>query len=435
MNNKINLFDYFIYAILILIFISYFLGFYFREISNGAGHGDLELHIWPLLIDLQYNYLDTIENYSDYKEATFPFFHTLQYFFNPFIETVFEYTLSNTIFNLTILLVFFYYLSKKRVFGNKDTFKFLLPFLFLLSPWYRSTSYWGMTENLAILFFIPTCHYFNEFIFNKNNLKSNIFLTIFISLTIYSRQQYIYLVFSHLIILFLIDKNFKNIYLSILIYSVLSIPGLVTYYSWDVHKDFDNAMYAINQDIYTFKNILLNIPKLSSILFFYLIPILIINSKYIYKTLNKKLFLISFIIIYSVEFYLFQNLEYKTQGGGFIIKFYKIFLNENNYFLIFISSLFFSIIVSYIKKINKEFIIIICCLFLIIGSSTYIYQEWFDPLYIVIFYILLPKSLILKLNLNKFYASITLLIWQIMILTTSIIYYHFYLKLPLFYNF
>ena len=68
------------FLLILLILLSYFLGFYIREISNGAGHIDLEHHIWLVLSDLKKDYFQTILNYQNngYGEATFPFFHSFQ---------------------------------------------------------------------------------------------------------------------------------------------------------------------------------------------------------------------------------------------------------------------------------------------------------------------------------------------------------------------
>ena len=43
---------------------AYFLGFYVREISNGAGHTDFQYHIWLLINDFDKNFSDTLKNYS-----------------------------------------------------------------------------------------------------------------------------------------------------------------------------------------------------------------------------------------------------------------------------------------------------------------------------------------------------------------------------------
>ena len=58
-NKKFSLF------LILFILLSYFLGFYVREISNGAGHVDLEHHIWLVITDLKKDYFDTIKNYQE----------------------------------------------------------------------------------------------------------------------------------------------------------------------------------------------------------------------------------------------------------------------------------------------------------------------------------------------------------------------------------
>ena len=264
--------------------------------------------------------------------------------------------------------------------------------------------------------------------------KTNILLTIFLSLTIYSRQQYIYLVFSHLIIILFLDRNLKNIITTLLIYFILSLPGLYTYYLWGVHENLSNATHSF-EDLYSLGNIIQNIPKISSILLFYTIPIIIFNYKNFFNILRKKTFILSFVLIYFIEFLLFKDLKYDTQGGGFIIKFYKIFLNENNYFLIFISSLFFSLAFTVRKEINKEYYLILFFVFITIGLTITLYQEWFDPIYIILYYLLLPNNLISKIRISNQNFLFFLYFWEFMILLIAIIYYHFYLKIPFFYNF
>ena len=105
-----------IYIKLILFFtilFFYFLGFYVREISNGAAHTDLQLHIWIIISDFKSNFLYSFKNYIEYKEGTMPFFHIFQSFVNPFTNNVAEYTLSNTIFNLLIPLIVYFILKNK----------------------------------------------------------------------------------------------------------------------------------------------------------------------------------------------------------------------------------------------------------------------------------------------------------------------------------
>jgi len=101
------------YALIILSIILFFLGFYLREISNGAAHTDFQLHIWLLINDFNENYFYTLKNYLEYKEATFPFYHTIQSLFNPFKSNYVYFSLFNSILNMLILYIFFYFLKKK----------------------------------------------------------------------------------------------------------------------------------------------------------------------------------------------------------------------------------------------------------------------------------------------------------------------------------
>ena len=160
-RNKLSLF------LIFLLLSSYFLGFYLREITNGAGHIDLEHHIWIIINDLRKDYFETIRNYQSYGEATFPFFHTFQSFFNPATENLF-YCLNNTIFNLLIIFIFYKFLKLKRIDFENNFLVSLIPFVILLSPWFRSSSYWGMTENLSFFFLIPSLYFLNLLIQKKN---------------------------------------------------------------------------------------------------------------------------------------------------------------------------------------------------------------------------------------------------------------------------
>jgi len=425
-NNK-NIPIKSLFALLVLIF--YFLGYYIREISNGAGNGDLEHHIWKVIKDLEKDYYLTLKNYLDYGEATFPFFHSIQALFNPFIKTNIEYTFSNTLFNLLIITVFFYYLKKKEIFTSKQNI-ILVSFLILISPWFRSSSYWGMTENMAFFFVIPSLYYLNKMM-QANHFKNDFLLIFFLSLTIYTRQQYVFLVLFHLIYIFM-NYEFKRIIKNLSLYFILSLPGLYTYQLWGVFGNISNATSASHYISIDF--IYKNIIKISTILFFYTIPVMIINLKKSLKLILNKKFFYVFIILTIIELILFKDISFQLKGGGYVVKFNRFFLDNSIYSLIFLSSFYFSILYFLLRK-NINYIIILIFLFIVFGLSDDLYQEWFDPLYIFILYIFLPSKHIKLLNLNKTSSIYLLYIWEFLVLSVAIIYYHYYLEFPFFYYF
>ncbi len=421
--------------ILMLISLSIILfsiGFYLREISNGAAHTDFQLHIWPLVNDFKSDYVATLKNYLNYKEATFPFYHSIQAILNPFKSSYIHFIFSNTILNLFILLTFYYFLKKKISFDNSNLSIFLLPFIFLLSPWFRSTSYWSTTENFALFFLIPACYYLFLLIQNEDNHKTNFLLTLFISLAIYSRQQFIFLGLTHIAILTM-NSDYKKLLNTCVYYFILSLPGLYTYYLWGVFNDLNNATSA--SSYISLENIFLNIPKISTLIFFYLIPIFLININSIKKYLNLNQFFIYFILLIFIEYIFFKNIDYTKFGGGYIIKFNQIFLNNSIYLIILVSSIFFSILICLRKVINYRYYILLLFIFLVLGLPKYLYQEWFDPVYLIFYYMFIPKEKLVLLKLNKSKTIIFLYFWELMILFTAVLYYHAYLKLPLFYSF
>ena len=424
---------------LILISLSiiiYFVGFYFREISNGAAHTDFQLHIWPLINDFEKDYSGTLKNYLNYKEATFPFYHSIQSILNPFKSNYASFNFSNTIINLLILFIFYYFLKKKISFNNSNLSIIIIPFIFLLSPWFRSTSFWSTTENFALFLtkidIFPACYYLFLLIKDQDNYKTNFLLTLFISLAIYSRQQFLFLALTHISIL-IISGDYKKLLNTLIYYFFLSLPGIYTYYIWGVFSDLNNATSA--SDYISLQNIFVNIPKISTLIFFYLAPIFLINIKTIKKILNFKEFVIYFVLIIFIEYILFKNINYGKFGGGYIIKFNQIFFNNSIYLIILISSIFFSTIICLRKLINYRYYLLLLFIFIVIGLPKYLYQEWFDPIYLIFYYMLIPEEKLVFLNLNKTKSVYFLYIWELIILFIAIIYYHLYLKLPIFYSF
>ena len=421
------------FLFILLILLSYFLGFYVREISNGAGHIDLEHHIWLVISDLRQDYFETIRNYQKarYAEATFPFFHSFQSFFNPATKNIL-YCLNNTIFNLLIILIFYYFLKLKKIEFENNFFVILIPFIVLLSPWFRSSSYWGMTENFPFFFLIPSLYFLDLLIKKKISFYKNILLTVLISLTLYARQQFIFLAVFHILLLIL-NQNKRDLIFTLIVYSFLSIPGFYVLFIWGVFNDISQATtQSSNLNI---KNIYLSIPKISSLFFFYSIPIILINlSKFLKIFLSKKNLLI-FTIIFIIKFFLYHDIEYSIKSGGYIVKFSQFFLNNDPLLLILISSAFFAFIISVINLGNYKYFLILPLIYLNYGFVWSIYQEWFDPLYLFIYYIFFSRDHILNLRLNTSNTIKILFVWEFAVLMIALIYYHVINDIPFFYAF
>ena len=257
-------------------------------------------------------------------------------------------------------------------------------------------------------------------------------LTILISLTLYARQQFLFLAVFHILIL-LLNNNKKELIFTIVIYSLLSLPGFYVLYIWGVFRDISQATSASGG--LSLENILLNIPKISSLFFFYSIPIVLINFPRFLKIFFSKKCLLIFIIVFFIKYLLFNDINYPLKSGGYIVKFNYFFLNNDPKLLILISSAFFAYIISIIESNNYKYFLILPLIYLNYGFVNSVYQEWFDPLYLFMYYIFFSKDHIVNLRLNKNSTITFLFIWEFVILTIAYVYYHGIKKIPLFYTF
>ena len=142
---------------------------------------------------------------------------------------------------MIFLMIFHRFSIDLSIDFSNDFLIIFIPFILLLSPWFRSSSYWGMTENFAFFFLIPSLYLLNLLIKKRISLNENLLLTLLISLTLYARQQYLFLAVFHIIIL-LINNDKRNIIFSIIVYFFLSIPGFYTLYLWGVFDDLPRPL-------------------------------------------------------------------------------------------------------------------------------------------------------------------------------------------------
>lgn len=201
-------------------------------------------------------------------------------------------------------------------------------------------------------------------------------------------------------------------------------------YLWGFFSNIKNS--TSNANYINYKFILGNIPVISSIIFFYVFPILITNFKYIYdKYFNLKKLLI-FSLILSLKYFLFIDFHYPIMGGGFVVKFCKLVFNNNIAPLIFCSSIFFLILIEIIRSKNFYLFFILFLIYIIIGLCGFLYQEWFDPAFLIFVYIFLSIKIITKLNIISSKNIVIFYFYELIVLLIALIYYHKILKIPFF---
>jgi len=420
----------------LLIIISFFIGFFLNENSAGAGgeKGDFSL-IWNNLILFKTNHtLDAIKS-ELYSDSRTPFLYIIHNLLNPYTNDKFSFRVSVFFFSILIPLVFFFILKKK--FYNLNSSKLLLlSSLLCLSPYFRTTAYWGLSENYGIFTLLLSYFFYYKLFIKKNIIlsKENLnifFLCFFSSATIYFDQKLFFIpLLIYLEIIF--SKKKINIKLKItLIYILFSFPLLWLIYIWG---GILPPAASDSRLIGNFMHIS-NIGYSSTIIAFYIFPFLFFKKNGVFFLIKKfftnknNIYFIMLIFAYLfIVFFLKEENEWvKAAGGvnefsqlgkGFLYKFILlitkniIFRNILLYFGFFIS---FIIIFIYFDNFFRDRFIIISLLL----SSVFIFpifQEYFDPLILILIFTFFKNKLIItnmKLIFLTIYLSVFLLVANI----------------------
>ena len=421
-------------AVIILISISFFLGYFLRENSAGGGTEFYKLS-WPIIQSLKKDFLYTINNYSLFGDGTIPFSHTINAYLNPFSNNVSNFQLSVTIISFVIFIIFAVIL--KKTFSKTNTLDiFLISSVFLVLPFYRTSAFWGKNENYGWLFLILAIYFFSEVGKNisKNPNKRDILNLIFFCLTsacaLYARQALIFLPISYLLYLFYNKANKQIIITSIILYFILAIPGILLILIWgDIYDTSNLPAGSVYGGWIDHKYILKNIPILLSFFGFYLLPILIIeffNSKF-KNFLNQyfKSFIFALaIFIFLSQMNLLNYLGNYEKAGGAILKINYLIQKENFFLLLVFSSLGFSILIRFFKENINNFVTIIP-MFILFCFPNLLYQEYVEPLIIIMFFLLIRTDLHQVYFKRISFSNFIFLSYFVILLLGSIYFKHF----------
>ena len=318
-------------------------------------------------------------------DMKFPFHY---YFFAPiyYLTKDPEYLrIFSCFFSFFCPLIFYFCLKEKYQDIDKDNLFYFSLVLFIL-PSFRSSAIWVNTLITAIFFSLIGLYFFLKW----QNLKKNkvskylILSVIFLSIAVYTRQEYA------LVCLFIVTILFKKLELKQFIFIlffwfILSLPGISLAYHYP-------TLFPKYLSFNIYNSILVNL----SIICFYLAPIMLLEK--FYQDINQKVFYFIIITI-PIILILSFNFDYNFRmGGGFFIKSSIIFFDNLIFFFLtsFIGLLFVGLI-CFENKINIFFFLI-----LIFGfSSNVIFQKYYEPLFLILFFLLYQTNLTYKIIVNK----------------------------------
>ena len=387
------------------LYFSLLIGFYFGEDFAGGFKYDLQTH--NMLIEnlfnkgLGYGLL----NYDIYYVPHSPIFIIYIFFLKKIFVLEEIYRFLNL--HISLLIPFFVGLSLKIKYKLKnDDIRYLLPSIFLFSPYFRAGSIWTDDNLLAMVFISISIYFFIKYEKNTNKLNNILFCAFFLALCAYLRP--IYSIFSIYFFLnfFLNLKISKKLIYYILLNIILAFPALYYVLILDVNKWATS--YLFRENIFTILSLV------SSIIIFYIFPFVI---KY-YNSILKGIINFKNIFIYLVLLLLiFFFFEYdRSYSGGILFKFSNLIF-YNNYLFFFTSSLCIMFIyILFFSRTNRNiFDLILILILFMLEMDGVVYHETYDPL-IYILIILLFKNKIFEKFINKFNLNSFLIIFFFLII-------------------
>jgi hypothetical protein len=429
-----------------IIYLSFFFGFYIGENSIGSGGYDGDLSwMWGNFELFKTNSLIEAINHKEFYGNRTPLLYLLHYLFNPFINDIDLYRI--TVFCISLIAPIIFYLCLKQRFNNTNNLiLFFLSSLILLSPYFRTSSYWGLEINYGIISMLSTIYFLNN-LFTKitsNNFykyKDLFFVTLFSSLCIYFDQKLLLIPLISVIIIILSNLNIKLKAFTIICYTIFAIPFLYLIYIWNgiVPTATQITNYGSVTNISRVNLHYNNIGYATTIIAFYLLPLAFLkkdNLLNIFRNFfNKKIniYKVSIFFIFLAYLLLFNNFETFTvekqhkdihgmYGLGFVHKIALLLFDSYFYQKIFT---YFAFFVSWIILLacmeNKLINFLIVIYFYFISLLLFpIVQEYFDP-YIIILGLLIFKANF-ELNFKKAIYIFTYLL--VFLLSTNIYYFY-----------
>ncbi len=386
------------YFFYILLYISLIVSFLLGENSTGGAIKDYVNHK-IISIDFSNNFYDTFLNYENYNTRHSPI---LTIFLSLFERIKLNDFLIRFIhLNICLILPVYFYKSLNLVIKNRNITFFLVSLIFI-SPTFRTLAIWPDSRLLGLAFFTISIYHYLKFV-QKRKFFSCIKNIIFLSLSAYFSPNFsLFAVFYFLNFVIYYKQNLKVIVLIILINVILSVPAF--FYLFFLDNNFLSNAAVLNQNsksIFFLGNIPNNVLLISSIVFFYLIPFIILK---IFKLNIIKSYILHIIISLVILFICINYFDYKYEytGGGFFFKLFYVFLDNRYLFFTFVFISLFYVLTLLNLKFNNYILVIIL---IFSNPQITVYHKYYDPLLLILFFLLFNIDINFK-NLDKYKSKI-----------------------------
>ena len=385
--------------------------FFFGENLNYGSYGDWIGSNREPIKDFSNNFTYTFLNFDSYGHRHSPVYLI---FLSLFLDLGLDLNQIRLVhLHLCISLIIVFYQCLRLLFSNiNNNYLFLLSLIIFLSPTFRSLAIWPDSRLPGLIFFVLTIYFFLKFR-KTDNLKYTWYTCISLVVSSYISPNFS-IFFPYFFFFFLKEFGFKKLRFLIVFNFLASLPILYYIFILDVNFLAAGKTPSLNNESINFSfNLSDKLMIISSIIFFHLSPILIMDNFFNqFKSFLDKGFIIIVPLVVCLIYFFNYQLSY-TGGGVFFILSNLLF--DNNYFF-YIGSFFFISFVLYIASfsLNNFFLL---TLLIVSNIQNTIYHKYYEPLIFIMFFTLIKYPGVenfLKKKNNIFYLYLLSVIYILM---------------------
>jgi len=369
--------------LLLFLYLTLIIGFIYGENLNYGAYGDWVGANREPIKDFSNNFTYTFLNYDSYGHRHSPIYLI---FLSLFLDLGLDID-QVRFFHLHLcisLIVIFYQCLRLKFTNINNNYLFLLSLIIFFSPTFRSLAIWPDSRLPGLIFFVLTIYFFLKFR-KTNNPKYTWYTCISLVVASYISPNFS-VFFIYFFFFFLKKVKFRELGFLLIFNFLASLPILYYIFILDVNFLAAGKTPHLSKESINFSfNLSDKLMIISSIIFFHLSPILIMDNFFNqFKIfLNKKLIILVPLVACLIYFFNYQ-LSY-TGGGVFFILSNLLF--DNNY-CFYIGSFFFIGFVLYIASLSLNNFSLLTLL-VVSNIQNTIYHKYYEPLIFIMFFTLI----------------------------------------------
>ena len=398
-------------SLFLFFYLTLVTGFFFGENLNYGSYGDWIGSNREPIKDFSSNFTYTFLNFDSYGHRHSPVYLI---FLSLFLDLGLDLNQIRLVhLHLCISLIIVFYQCLRLLFSNiNNNYLFLLSLIIFLSPTFRSLAIWPDSRLPGLIFFVLTIYFFLKFR-KTDNLKYTWYTCISLVVSSYISPNFS-VFFVYFFFFFLKKVKFRELSFLLIFNFLASLPIFYYIFILDVNFLAAGKTPSLNNESINFNfNLSDKLMIISSIIFFHLSPILIMDNFFNqFKNFLDKRFIIIVPLVVCLIYFFNYKLSY-TGGGIFFILSNLLF--DNNYFF-YIGSFFFISFVLYIASLSLNNFFLLTLL-IVSNIQNTIYHKYYEPLIFIMFFTLIKYPGVenfLKKKNNIFYLYLLSVIYILM---------------------